>query len=150
MKKTALFTALVVLFVAFSAPGYAAKDYDLKPTFLEIHKFVVDQNEHLSGQLEYMMSLLGQAGTYNQVQEIKKAIQSLLKDSRKNINLAGEILKKEKLDDKDAVIFIDRLTLPLATIAIVTEAYGIILSKEKKKIEKILEKMRKQKDNKSA
>jgi len=56
----------------------------------------------------------------------------------------------DKLDEKDVTVFIDRITLPLATISIVSQTYGIILSKEKKKIDKILEKFRKDKDNRSA
>jgi len=148
MKKTVLFIALFVFI--FSLPGYAAEDYDLKPTFTEVQKFVLEQNQNLAQQLEYMMSLLGQSGTYNQVQKIKKTISDLLENSRRDTVLAGEILKKKKIDEKDAVIFIDRLTVPLATIAVVTETYGIILSKEKKKIDKILERLRKDKDNRSA
>jgi len=142
---------LAIIFFTFSVTGFAAEEkIDVKPTLLELQKFTLEQNEYLARQLESMMAILGQAGTYNQVAGIKKAILILLEDSKRNIALAGEVLKKDKLDERDITTFIDRMTLPLATISIVSQTYGIILSKEKKKIDKILEKFRKDKDNRSA
>lgn len=151
MKKVLLIAFLVVVFSTFSTTGFAAEEkVDVKPTLLKLQKFTLEQNEYLARQLESMMVILGQAGTYNQVAKIKKVIQSLLEDSKRNIALAGEVLKKDKLDGKDITVFIDRMTIPLATISVVSQTYGIILSNEKKKIDKILEKFRKDKDNRSA
>lgn len=142
---------LAIVFFTFSITGFAAEEkIDVKPTLLELQKFTLEQNDYLARQLESMMVILGQAGTYNQVAGIRKAILILLEDSKRNIALAGDVLKKNQLNEKDVTTFIDRMILPLATISVVSQTYGIILSKEKKKIEKILEKFRKDKDNRSA
>ena len=150
MKKIVLSIALFALIFTFPAFSLAVKETDVKTTLLKIQEFTTEQNAYLSQQLESMMALLGQVGTYNQVQKIKQTLLMLLEDAKKNTTLAGEVLKKEKLEEKDISLFIDRITLPIATISLVSQTYGIILSKEKRKINRILEKIRKERDNKSA
>jgi len=152
MKKTALFVALLIVLnmILFSNLAVATEDKDLKATFVKVQDFAVERNRFLSDNLENMMSLLGQEVSYNQVKELKKTISDLLENSKKMTALAGEVLKKEELTKEDTVLYIKQISPSLATIAAVSAVYHIILSKEKRKIERILEKLRKEKDNRSA
>ncbi len=150
MKKIVPFIALLVLIIfTFSVPGFAAEEPDVKTALLELQRFTEEQNDELLQRLELMMSFLGQDSSYNQVQKIKKAILALLEDSKRNTEGAGEILKKERLEKKDIVMFIDKIKLSIVALSVVNYTYAIILSKEKEKIDKILEKLKKEKDNKS-
>ena len=116
MKKIALFITLTVFLFASVSVSAANKDTDLKSVLTMTQKFAEKQNRFLSDNLENMMHLLGRENPYNQVKKIREAISSLLEGCRKMTAAAGEILKKERLEKKDIILFINKMELSIVAL----------------------------------